>query len=90
MSSIVNHSNAITLSIVAFIRNGGLRKAREREQQHLKDRESNLRLKEFAMASLERRLDSGFYPIGEGPAAADAWLFLHLRVLETWRRPPSL
>ncbi len=44
--------------IVAFIRDGGLRKAREREQLRLKEQEENLRIQEFRMAALERKLDT--------------------------------
>lgn len=46
--------------IVRFIKEGGLRKAREREQQKLKDQEDKLRMQEFTMAALDRRLDSNF------------------------------
>jgi Zn-finger nucleic acid-binding protein len=45
--------------IVAFIRDGGLRKAREREQLQLKEQEQRIRMQEFRMAALNRRLDSG-------------------------------
>jgi Zn-finger nucleic acid-binding protein len=60
--------------IVAFIRDGGLKKAREREQQKLKDQEDRLRMQEFTMAALERRLDSGFAIMespGKGNLASD-------------------
>jgi Zn-finger nucleic acid-binding protein len=43
--------------IVAFIKEGGLRKARERELADLQERESHLRTQEFQLAAL-RRLDS--------------------------------
>jgi Zn-finger nucleic acid-binding protein len=42
--------------IVLFIRNGGLRKAREHEQFQLKEQEDRVRREEFALAALERRL----------------------------------
>jgi Zn-finger nucleic acid-binding protein len=45
--------------IIEFIRNGGLRKAREREHLKLKEQEDRLRMQGFTMATLERRLDSG-------------------------------
>jgi Zn-finger nucleic acid-binding protein len=45
--------------IVAFIRDGGLRKARDRELLRLKEQEGHLRMQEFTIASLDRRLDSG-------------------------------
>lgn len=48
--------------IIAFIRNGGLRKAREREQNSLRERESRLRMREFQRAVLGRRLN----PADEG------------------------
>ncbi len=41
--------------VVAFIRNGGLRRAREREQSELK-----LRMQEFQLAALGKRLDPDF------------------------------
>jgi Zn-finger nucleic acid-binding protein len=44
--------------IVTFIRDGGLRKAREREQADLQERESRLRMQEFQLAAL-CRLDAG-------------------------------
>jgi len=44
--------------IVAFIRDGGLRKAREREQADLQEKESRLRMQEFQLAALGRRLDT--------------------------------
>jgi Zn-finger nucleic acid-binding protein len=44
--------------IVRFIGDGGLRKAREREKLKLKEQESRLRMQEFSIASLERRLNS--------------------------------
>ncbi len=43
--------------IVAFIRNGGLHKARELEQLQLKEQEDRIRMQEFTTSSLERRLD---------------------------------
>jgi Zn-finger nucleic acid-binding protein len=46
-------------NIVRFIREGGLKKAREREEQKLKEREDSLRMQEFRMAALERRLEPG-------------------------------
>ena len=45
-------------SIVRFIGDGGLRKAREREKLELKEQENRLRIQEFTMATLERRLDT--------------------------------
>jgi Zn-finger nucleic acid-binding protein len=42
--------------IVMFIRNGGLHKAREREQLQLKEQEERIRMQEFNMSTLERRL----------------------------------
>jgi Zn-finger nucleic acid-binding protein len=42
--------------IVAFIRNGGLQKARKREQLELKEQEGRIRMQEFTMSTLERRL----------------------------------
>ncbi len=45
--------------IVAFIRNGGLRKARERKLSELKEREADLRRRELQGAILRNRLDSG-------------------------------
>jgi Zn-finger nucleic acid-binding protein len=44
--------------IVRFIGEGGLRKAREKEKLKLKEQENRMRMQEFTMASLERRLDS--------------------------------
>jgi Zn-finger nucleic acid-binding protein len=44
--------------IVAFIRDGGLRKAREREQSRLQEEEDRLRMQEFQSAALGRRLDT--------------------------------
>jgi len=46
--------------IVRFIHEGGLRKARQREQLRLKDQEDQLRYQEFTLSALERRLDPGF------------------------------
>jgi Zn-finger nucleic acid-binding protein len=46
--------------IVAFIRNGGLRKARERELSRLKEREARLRMEEFQNAVRSNRMDSEF------------------------------
>jgi len=43
--------------IVAFIKDGGLRKARERELANLQERESRLRTQEFQLSTLSR-LDS--------------------------------
>ncbi len=45
--------------IVGFIREGGLRKARQREQLKIKEQEDQLRQREFALATMERRLDPG-------------------------------
>lgn len=44
--------------VVSFIRRGGLRKARERELQRLKDDGNRLRMDELSLAALERRLGS--------------------------------
>jgi Zn-finger nucleic acid-binding protein len=44
--------------IVQFIRDGGLKKARERELLELKDQEERLRMQEFTMAARERWIDS--------------------------------
>jgi Zn-finger nucleic acid-binding protein len=44
--------------IVTFIRNGGLRKAREREQSKLKEQESLLRAKEMEIAARGSQRDS--------------------------------
>jgi Zn-finger nucleic acid-binding protein len=44
--------------IITFIKNGGLRKAREREIENLKDREERLRMQQFEIAARERYLDS--------------------------------
>jgi Zn-finger nucleic acid-binding protein len=46
--------------IVAFIRNGGLRKAREREQSQLQEREARLRMQEFQYAVQGNRFDNEF------------------------------
>jgi Zn-finger nucleic acid-binding protein len=43
--------------IVTFIRNGGLRKAREREQANLQEQESRLRMQQFQLA-VSGRLDA--------------------------------
>jgi Zn-finger nucleic acid-binding protein len=40
--------------IVTFIRNGGLRKAREREQANLQEQESRLRMQQIQLATLGR------------------------------------
>jgi Zn-finger nucleic acid-binding protein len=45
--------------IVQFIRDGGLKKAREREQLKLKEEEERLRIQEFASAAHERWMDPG-------------------------------
>jgi Zn-finger nucleic acid-binding protein len=47
--------------IVVFIRDGGLRKAREREKANLQEKESQLRMQEFQMAALSRRLDTDLH-----------------------------
>jgi Zn-finger nucleic acid-binding protein len=47
------------LQVVQFIRKGGLHKAREREIEKLKQEETRLKMQQFEMASLERRLPSG-------------------------------
>ena len=44
--------------IVTFIKQGGLRKAREREMSQLKEEEGRLRMKEMQLLSLNRQLDS--------------------------------
>jgi Zn-finger nucleic acid-binding protein len=44
--------------IIAFIKSGGLRKARERERENLKDQEERLRMQQFETAARERHLDS--------------------------------
>ena len=64
--------------IVAFIRNGGLRKAREREHQKLKDREDGLRRKELAVAALERRFDSA--PVLDSGRSGDPLLQFLLKL----------
>jgi Zn-finger nucleic acid-binding protein len=46
--------------IVTFIRNGGLRKAREREQAQLQEREARLRMQEFQYAVQGNRFDNEF------------------------------
>jgi Zn-finger nucleic acid-binding protein len=46
--------------IVAFIRGGGMRKAREREQSQLQEQKDRLRMQEFQTAALGRRLDTDF------------------------------
>jgi Zn-finger nucleic acid-binding protein len=56
--------------IVMFIRDGGLRKARDREHLKLKEQEDRMRMQEFTMASLERRLDSDFARM-ENPDKSD-------------------
>lgn len=43
--------------IVKFIKEGGLKKAREREEQHLKDQRDSLKIQELRMMALERRLE---------------------------------
>jgi Zn-finger nucleic acid-binding protein len=51
--------------IVVFIKNGGLRKARELEQANLREQEERLRMQEFQLAAFSRRLDAdsgGFAP----------------------------
>jgi len=50
--------------IVTFIRNGGLRKAREKEQAKLQEKENRLRMQEFQMAALGRRLDTDMGSFG--------------------------
>jgi Zn-finger nucleic acid-binding protein len=44
--------------IIAFIKQGGLRKAREREMSQLKEQESQLRMKEMQISALNGRFDS--------------------------------
>ncbi len=44
--------------IVQFIRDGGLKKAREREVLKLKEEEDRLRMQQLTLAAQERRLDS--------------------------------
>jgi Zn-finger nucleic acid-binding protein len=46
--------------IVVFIRGGGMRKAREREQFQLQEQKDRLRAQEIQMAALGRRLDTNF------------------------------
>lgn len=46
--------------IVTFIRNGGLRKAREREESRLQERESRLRTEELEAALRNGRVGSSF------------------------------
>jgi Zn-finger nucleic acid-binding protein len=46
--------------IVTFIRGGGMRKAREREQSQLQEQKDRLRTQELQMAALGRRLDTNF------------------------------
>jgi Zn-finger nucleic acid-binding protein len=46
--------------IVTFIRNGGLRKAREREESRLQERESSLRTQELGATLRSSRMDPGF------------------------------
>jgi Zn-finger nucleic acid-binding protein len=46
--------------IVTFIRNGGLRLAREKERAELQEREARLRMQEFELAARGNRFDSEF------------------------------
>jgi Zn-finger nucleic acid-binding protein len=46
--------------IVTFIRGGGMRKARAREQSQLQEEKERLRTQEFQMAALGRRPDADF------------------------------
>jgi Zn-finger nucleic acid-binding protein len=50
--------------IVTFIREGGLRKAREREQSRLQEQESRLRMEQCQMAALGRPFDADFEGLG--------------------------
>ena len=44
--------------VVAFIRSGGLHKARELEQLELKEQEERIRMEELQMSALDRRFPS--------------------------------
>jgi len=46
-------------NIVRFIREGGLRKARERQELKLKERQDDLRMQERRMYALEQRFETG-------------------------------
>ena len=60
--------------IVQFIKDGGLRKAREKEIQRLKEEQENLRMQEFTLASLERRFDSRYVSKVDDLSTGDALL----------------
>lgn len=59
--------------IVAFIRSGGMRKAREREKSQLKEQEDRLRMQEFQFRTLSNRLSANLGGI-ETPQNEDPFL----------------
>lgn len=69
--------------VVTFIRNGGLRRIREREKAMLQERESSLRTQELEVALRNSRMDPGFGGVMSAPDNDDSLLqffsrmFLH-------------
>jgi Zn-finger nucleic acid-binding protein len=62
--------------IVTFIRNGGLRKAREREKANLQEQENHLRMQQFQLAALSRSdADSGRLDVEPGGDPLTNFLF---------------
>jgi Zn-finger nucleic acid-binding protein len=62
--------------IVTFIRNGGLRKAREREQANLQEQESRLRMQQFQLTALGRLdADAGKLDAGQSDDPLTQFLF---------------
>jgi Zn-finger nucleic acid-binding protein len=66
--------------IVTFIRSGGLRKAREREESRLQERESSLRTQELEVALRNSRIDPGFGGAMNTPENDDSLLQLFSRM----------
>jgi Zn-finger nucleic acid-binding protein len=66
--------------IIAFIRDGGLRKAREREQANLQEQESRLRMQQFQLAALGRLdADSGKLELNQSSDPLTQFLLQILR-----------
>jgi Zn-finger nucleic acid-binding protein len=68
--------------IVTFIRNGGLRKAREREIQNIQDQQNRLRMQQIELAVVGKKLDFGYGASFESQTESEPlMLFLYKNLL---------